>query len=248
MLGSGRVQLEIAFLVVGLLEQDVGADAGLLELAVVFDRGGCDVDVDAADGAVLVLDAVDGLDALEYVLDGVVDRVLSGLEREALVSHVLQGDDFLSDLLLGQLFAGDVAVLGVIRTVNAAVDAVVGQIERGKHDDAVTIKVLLDLLCQGVNLLVFVLQGAVEQHGCLPVSKAPALARLVQDLIDERAVCAVLLCVVQRLQDLLVVDEVVCAGGFGIVHVFLSPLVLFRVSYTFPSDIPAKSPRSTATV
>ena len=80
MLRPGGMELEIALLVVGLLEEDVGADAGLLELAVVFDGGGGDVDVDPADGAVFVLDGVDGLNTFEDVLNRVVDRVLARLD------------------------------------------------------------------------------------------------------------------------------------------------------------------------
>ena len=39
------MQLEVALLVVGLLKQNVSADAGVLQLAVVLDCGRCNVDV-----------------------------------------------------------------------------------------------------------------------------------------------------------------------------------------------------------
>ena len=55
------VEFFIALFVVGLLKQNIGADLGFLELAVVLDRGSCDVHVRATDCAVLVLDRVDGL-------------------------------------------------------------------------------------------------------------------------------------------------------------------------------------------
>ena len=124
-LGAGGMQLQIALLVIRLLEEDVGADARVLEPAVVFHRSRGDVHVHAADGAVLVVDGVNRFDALEDVLDGVVLRVLSRLDRQALVAHVLQRDDLLPDLLLRQLAARDGLVLHVIRTVHAAVHAVV---------------------------------------------------------------------------------------------------------------------------
>ena len=50
------MKFQIALLVIGLLEEDVGADAGFLQQAVVV-HGGCrNVDVDAADGAVFMFD------------------------------------------------------------------------------------------------------------------------------------------------------------------------------------------------
>ena len=47
-LGSRGMQRFIALFVVGLLEEDIGADAGVVELFVVLDGGGGDIDVDAA--------------------------------------------------------------------------------------------------------------------------------------------------------------------------------------------------------
>ena len=196
-LGTGGMELLVAFLVVGLLEEDVGADAGVLELAVVLDGGGGDVDVDAADGAVLVLDVVDGLDGLEDVLDGVVDGILAAFDGESLVSHVLKGNDLAPDLVLGELLARDVLVLHVVGAVDAAVDAVVGEVERREHDDAVAVEVLLDLLGEGVDFGVLLGDVAVEEDGGLAVGESLAETCLVQDFVDERLVVAVLLGVVE---------------------------------------------------
>ena len=63
-LRSGGMKLFIAFLVIGFLEQDIGADTGLFEFAVIFNGRGGNIDVDTADSAVLVLYTVDGLDTL----------------------------------------------------------------------------------------------------------------------------------------------------------------------------------------
>ena len=68
------------------------------------------------------------------------------------MTHILQGNDLASDLFLGKLDAGNVFVFHMIRAVHTAVDAVVGEIERGKHDDAVAVEGLLDLLSQLVHL------------------------------------------------------------------------------------------------
>ena len=175
MLGAGGVQLQVALFVVGLLEQDIGADARLLQLAVVLHGGGGDVHVHPADGPVFVLDGVDGVDAVQHVLDGAVDRVLAGLDGQALVAHVLQGDDLFLHFLLGQLLPGDVLVLLVIGTVHAAVDAVVGQVQGREDDDAVAVKGQLDLLGQAVHLLDLLGDVAGQKHRGLPVGEARAV-------------------------------------------------------------------------
>ena len=140
-----------------------------MELFVVFDGGGGDIDVDAADRAVLVLDRIDGVDALEDIFNRVVDRILARLDRQPLVTHILQGDDLRLDLLLRQLFAADVLVFGVIGAINTAVDAIVREIERRNHHDAVTVKVLFDLHGKAVDLLYLFIVVAGEQHACLTV-------------------------------------------------------------------------------
>ena len=63
-LRSCRMKLEVALFMVGFLEEDVGADACLLQFAVILNGGGGDIDVDAADIPVFMVDRVDRLDAL----------------------------------------------------------------------------------------------------------------------------------------------------------------------------------------
>ena len=88
------------------------------------------------------------LDALEDVLDGIFLWVFARFDGKPLVTHVLKGDDFLSYLILGELLPGDGLVLSVVRAVDAAVDTVVGEIQRSEHDDPVAVEVFLDLLAQ----------------------------------------------------------------------------------------------------
>ena len=224
-LGAGGMEPLIALLVIGLLEEDVGADARVLEPAVVLHGRRGDVHVHAADGAVLVVDGVNRFDALEDVLDGVVLRVLSRLDRQALVAHVLQRDDLLPDLLLRQLAARDGSVLHVIRTVHAAVYAVVGQVQRRKDDDAVAVERLLDLTRDLVDLLHLLRDLAGQQHARLPMGQARAgaaggrlpRARLFKDRVNQRFVVLVRLGVGQRLADLAVVNKFLRMQGPGIV-------------------------------
>ena len=47
-----------------------------------------------------MLDGIDGLDALQHILDGTVHRILAGFQSQALVSHILEGNDLPPDILL----------------------------------------------------------------------------------------------------------------------------------------------------
>ena len=72
-----------------------------------------------------MVDVIDRRDGFEYVFDLIVDRIFSRFDGQSLVSQILQGDDFPADFLLCQLFSRNRPVDCVIRTVGAAVDAVV---------------------------------------------------------------------------------------------------------------------------
>ena len=52
-------------------------------------------------------------------------------------------------------------VLCVIWAILAAVDTIIGQIKRSKHNDTVAVELLLDLFCQLIDLLILVFQFAV---------------------------------------------------------------------------------------
>ena len=243
-LGTRGMEFQVALLVVGLLEQDVSTDPRLLELAVVLYRGGGDVDVDAADIAVLVVHRVDGLDALQNVLDGVVLGILTRLNGQALMAHILEGNDLGAHLLLGQLLAGDLLVLQVVGAVDTAVDAVVGEVQGGEHDDAVAVEGQLDLLGDLVDLLDLLGNIAGQQDGRLAVGESRAdVARLgllgsglIQNGVDELHVALVGLGPGQCLADLAVVDEFLCFERFGVV-VCHGDVPFLRSEITFRSDI-----------
>ena len=154
-----------------------------------------------------MFDPVDGFDALQHIFDRVVDRILSGLQCKAFVSHILKRDHFAGDLLLRKLFPPDVLVLAVIRTVGAAVHAVVRQIQRRKHHNAVAVELLLDLLCQSKNPFLFLRQLAFQKHGRLPMRKPFALRGLFQDRVHQFAIVLVLFRVGDGVLNLLIVDE-----------------------------------------
>ena len=92
-----------------------------------------------------MLDAIDGLNAFQHVLNGGMEGILSRFQGQALMAHILKRHDFRHDFLLGELFPWDGLVLEVIGTVNTAVDAVVGQVKGRKHDNPVPVEPFLDL-------------------------------------------------------------------------------------------------------
>ena len=128
MLWSCGMELQIAFLMVGLLEEDIGSDPGFLQFSVIFHRGGRYIDIYPSDSPVFMFNAVDGLNTFQHILDRIVYRIFACLQSQSLMSHILKSDNFLADLLLGQLLSGDMFVLSVIRTVHAAVYTVIRQI------------------------------------------------------------------------------------------------------------------------
>ena len=64
MLWSGWMKFFIALLVIGLLEQNVGSDSCILQLAVILNGCCRNIDINAADRAVFMLDTINGIDAL----------------------------------------------------------------------------------------------------------------------------------------------------------------------------------------
>ena len=75
-------------------------------------------------------------------------------------------------IFLGQLFPADMLVFVVVGAVGAAVDTVIGQIQRGEHNDTVPVEIFFNLFRQTIHFLVFLRQIAVQKHRRLPVGQA----------------------------------------------------------------------------
>ena len=99
-----------------------------------------------------------------------IDGILAGLNRKALVTHILQSYYLGSDLLPGELYPCNMLVFHVIRAINAAVHAVVGEIQRRKHDYPVAVECKLYFVCKLVHLLDLLGYLAGEQHRRLAVA------------------------------------------------------------------------------
>ena len=226
-LGACGMEMFVALLVVGLLEEDIGADPGLLELPVILHRRRRDIDIDSSDVAVLVMDAVDRFDTVQNVVDRVVHRIFAGFDRQPFVAHILQRDHFRADFFLRQFLARDGLVLEVVGTVQAAVDAVVRQIQRGEQHDTVPVIRLLDLPGDLEHFLNTLRILACEKHRSLAVGECGpmlrgrqiARPRLLQDRVDQFKIVLVGLRVGEGLLNLGIVDELVRDQGFGVVFV-----------------------------
>ena len=174
-LGAGRVQLTVTLLVVSLLKQDVRPDARLLEQAILRLRGGGDVHINPPDLPVAMPYGIDGLHRLKDVLDGVVPGILPRFNGQPLVAHVLQGHHLRANLLLSQLAPRNLAVLGVIGAIQAAVDTVIGQVERGKQHNPVSVIGLLNLPGQSLDLIIDLGVVTGKEHGGLSVADGGAM-------------------------------------------------------------------------
>ena len=81
---------------------------------------------------------------------------------------------------------------GMVGTIDAAVDAVVGEIERGEHHDAVAVEALFHLACELLVALDQVWLVAVEKHGGLAVGQALAFGGFFDDFFNQSTVALVL--------------------------------------------------------
>ncbi len=128
MFRPGRMKDSVIFFIVCLLEQNISTNPRIPEFPVILHRSRRNIDIHSSDGTVLMMDTVYRLDTFQNVFNGIVDRVFPRFYCQPFMSHILQGDHFLPDFLLGQLFSPDMSVLSVIGAVCTAIDTIIGQI------------------------------------------------------------------------------------------------------------------------
>ena len=233
-LRSRGVQSLICGAVIGLLKENVGAYAGILQLAVVLHRGGGDVHIHAAYRSVLMAYGVDGLDRLQYIFDGALLGVLARFQGQSLVSHILQGNHFATYLLLCQSAARDMLVLRMIRTVYATVHTVVREVVWGKHHDAVAIDAFLQSAGDSIHALLYLLVANLDEHSSLTVRDAFAQFGLGEYLLYQRLVITMLTGIFQRGAYLTIVDKLLGTFRLSIICYItvlhpLSPNVVFFI-------------------
>ena len=183
---AGGMELGVFDGVVGLLEADVGADALGFELGIVLDAHGCELDVDAADGAAfLVLGGIAAADGLDHVV-GVVARAFATDKEGTLVAHAQQVEGLGLNLVKGKDFAFQRLVVTTETAVDAVVDTGVASIDGSKEHKAAAINLVLAVLGGVENLLYVGLVFHTEQFGHIVEIEAFQLAGFVEDVVELR--------------------------------------------------------------
>ena len=121
--------------------------------------------------------------------------MLAGLQRDAFVAHLYKGFNFSTDFVLAEFLARNSLVLGMIGTIDAPVDAVVGQVQWGEHHDAVAVEALFHLAGQLLVTLNQVGLVTVEKHRGFAVGQALAPGCLFYDFLNKGTVALILLSV-----------------------------------------------------
>ncbi len=180
-----RVKNFIVLFMIGFLKQNIGADSGILKLSVIFNRGCSNIYIHTADCAVFMLYGINGFDAVKYIFNRVVDRVLPCFNGKTLMTHILKCNNLFCNFLLCKLFSGNMLVLCMIRTVKTAVYTVIGKIKRCKHNNAISVKVFFNLLGKIINFFDFLFILTGKKHTCRSVGKAFSFPCLIQNFINK---------------------------------------------------------------
>ena len=106
----------------------------------------------------------------------------------------------------------------MIRTVDTAIDTVVGQIKGRKDDDSIPVIGQLDFLRQRINFIQYLRVFTGKEHRRLPVRESttyggtsiPAGLRFLKNLSDQFLVILVLLCIGKGGKNLLMVNKFIC--------------------------------------
>ena len=106
------------------------------------------------------------------------------------LAYADEGANFGLYFFLSKFLARDGLVLQVVRTVNASVYAVIGEVQRGEEDDSVAVELLFDFCCQIVDTLLYFRVVAIHQDCSLPVGQAFAFCGFLQDFKHAGAVAA----------------------------------------------------------
>ena len=213
-----RMKFLIAFLVIRFLKQNICPDSCFFQFPIVFHCSGCYIHIYPADSAIFMFHAINRLNAFQHILNRAIHRVFPRLQCEPLMSHVLERSHLPADFLLRQLLSGNVFILRMIRTVNTSIYTIIRKIKRSKHNNPVSVKIFLNLLCQSINFLILFLNRAVQQYGCFPVGKSLPLPCLIQYLLNQFLIVFVLLRIRQRVYNLLMADKFLRFHGFCIIH------------------------------
>ena len=219
---AGGVELGVGHGVVGLLEADIGAYLLGLELGVVLDAHGSQLDVDAADAAAfLVLGGIGAADGLDHVV-GVVAGAFAADEQGALVAHAQQVEGLGLDFVEGEDFALQGLVVLAEAAVDAVVDAGVAGVDGCEEHQSASVDFVFAVFGGVQNLLDAGLVLDAQQFGHVLEVEALQLAGFVEDVVQLALAGGVVL---QHAVELVAVDKILmshCSLFLGLIFFFLS--------------------------
>ena len=154
-----------------------------------------------------MMNAVDGVYALQHVFQRVHRRVLAKFDGQTFVSHVLKRNHLGLYLFLRQFLSSYILVLCVVRTVYTSVHAVVRQIQWSEQYDSVSVQFVLDFPCQLESLLVYLSIRTFQQSQRLSVRNALLVPGLCEYFLKQCLVVLVLLGKSHSLEYFLMIDE-----------------------------------------
>jgi len=174
----------VGIAVVGLLEQLIGADLGLLEMRELLDRQRREIDVEPPDVAVRLGHVIHGPDRVEHVVEATArHRIpLAGNHQQALVALFYQFAHVGADTVHGERRARQLLVGRAERAVGAVVAADVGNVQRREQHHAPAVDFFLDLPRSGEQFLRQIPSGDAAQRRHLGCIQSLQLACLGQDL------------------------------------------------------------------
>ena len=159
-----RMHLGIGLVMIGLLEDLVGADSRRPDRGISGVVHGGRVDVHAADLAVIDLDRIDRPHALGDEL-GAVGRVLAEDQDRPLVALPLQGLDLGPQVVRAERAADLVGIRAAKGAVQAVILATAAHVQRREQHDAVAVDVAFQLPGGLEDLLAAFLVVGRQQHG-----------------------------------------------------------------------------------
>ena len=124
-LRSGRMQFFITFFMIKKKKKNISSDSCLFQFPVIFHRCRSNVYIHSADRSVFMFDAVNRLDTFQHIFDRIVDRILARFDCETLMSHILQCDNLITDLLLSQFDTRNMLIFVMIRTIGTSIDTII---------------------------------------------------------------------------------------------------------------------------
>ena len=201
------MQLFVILPVIRFLKQNIGSDFGVVQAAVIFYRRCRDVYINAANGAGFVFYAVNRIYTFKNVLQRIQHGMFSRFQSQALMPHILQSDNFRLYLFLRHLLAEDVFILGVIRAIGAAVDAVVAQVQRRKQDNPVAIVSFFDFFGKRTDFRGDFRVFVQKQNCGFGMGQPFFFACLVQNKANHRGIVAVFFRISQCAVDFRRVDK-----------------------------------------